>query len=200
MVQKRHFIMTLMLSLGSIAAMSCSTPGGVYSDPNEVKILGDKWNNTDANKTASHMIGSMLAEPWLDESVKRAKGERPIVIVDDIENRTDEHIDTKALTEAMRTELINSRKVRFVNEAKRQKIMEELKYQNDSGAVKKETAKKKGNQIGADFLLGGAISNTVEVQGDYKTVTYQVNLNLTSLETSEIEWTSNHKIKKSFKR
>lgn len=202
MTKSSHFMKKVPgLFVGGLLllASACTTPSGVYSDANEVKIIGDKWNNTDANKTASHMIGSMLNQPWLPDFSKAAKGEKPIVIVDDIENRTDEHIDTKALTEAMRTELINSRKVRFVNAAKRDKILAEIKYQN-SGEVAKDKAKTRGKQLGADYMLGGAISSTVENQGDMKAVTYQVNLNLTNLETAEIEWTDNHKIRKSFKR
>jgi penicillin-binding protein activator len=178
---------------------SCATGGGVYSDAGEEQILGDKWNNSDANKTAEYMINSVTTAPWIDEYVKVHKGEKPIVIVDDVENRTDEHIDTKALTEAIRSQLINSRKVRFVDAAKRKKIMEELKFQH-SGAVKKDTAKKQGEQIGAAYLLAGGISNIVDTKGDYKTVTYQVDLTLTSIETSEIEWNGTNKIKKSFKR
>ncbi|MGE0172865.1 MAG: penicillin-binding protein activator LpoB [Oligoflexales bacterium] len=190
-----------ILALGAFGLYlgSCATGGGVYSDPTEEQILGDKWNNSDANKTAQYMIDSVTTAAWIDEYVKVHKGEKPIVIVDEVENRTDEHIDTKALTEAIRSQLINSRKVRFVDAAKRQKILDELKYQH-SGAVAKETAKKKGAQIGAAYLLGGGLSNIVDTKGDYKTVTYQVDMTLTNIETAEIEWNGQNKIKKSFKR
>ena len=121
------------------------------------------------------------------------------MIVDEVENRTDEHIDTKALTEFIRDELINSGKIRFLNESRRKKILEEIKYQN-SGAVSESTRKKAGRQIGAAFMLGGAISSSVHSQGGLKTVTYQTNLTLTNLETSEIEWSEKKRIKKRFKR
>lgn len=193
-VNLRGFLVVAVFSFAGFSA--CTTPGGVYTDSNEVKILGDRWNNTDANKSAEVMIKTMTEAAWLDDFVKTHKGEKPVVIVDDIENRTDEHIDTKALTEAIRSTLINSRKVRFVNNDRRQKILDEVKYQQANAGK----AKKTGKQLGADYILSGAISNTVEVQGDYKDVTYQVNLNLTNLESAEMEWTTNHKIKKSFKR
>lgn len=188
----------LRLVMISMMLFSCATGGGVYRDPTEAQILGDKWNNTDANKTAAFMIDSLLKEAWLVEFTKKFN-RKPIVLVDLVENRSDEHIDTKALTDAIRSHLINSRKVRFVNAARRERILKEIKYQN-SGAVASNSAKKSGKQLGADFMLGGAISNLVAVQGDYKTVTYQIDLNLTNLETSEIEWNGNHKIKKAFKR
>jgi uncharacterized protein (TIGR02722 family) len=179
--------------------IGCATGGGVYSNANEEQILGDKWNNSDANKTADYMIESVTTAPWLDEFRTNHKGQKPFVIVANVENRTDEHIDTQALTEALQSKLINSRKVRFLDAKKRKQILAEIQYQS-SGAVKKDSAKQKGKQFGADYILGGAISSIVDTKGDMKTVTYQVDLQLTNLESAEIEWNGNNKIKKSFKR
>lgn len=172
---------------------------GTYSDPAKAEIVDDKWNETDARKTSEVLIASALSKPWLTVFVTKHSNKKPVVIVDDVENRTDEHIDTKALTEFIRDELINSGKVSFVNEARRQKILEEIKYQN-SGAVAEASKKKTGKQTGADFMLGGAISSSVHTQDGLKTVTYQTNLILTNLETAEIEWSEKHLIKKRFNK
>jgi uncharacterized protein (TIGR02722 family) len=191
----------LVLACGISALGSCAKDfEGEYSDPTAVEIVDDRWNETDARKSAEVLLGSMLKKPWLEMHKKGNKGERPVVIIDDVENRTDEHLDVKALMEAIRNELINSGQIRFVNESKRQKILEEIKYQNDSGNVSASTAKKRGRQTGADFMLGGAISANVHQMKEIKTVTYQVNLILTDLETSEIVWSEKNDIKKRFKR
>jgi len=180
-------------------ATACSPDfEGTYSDPAKAEIVDDKWNETDAQETANNLVGAVLSKPWLSV-YKSSKKRRPVVIVDDITNRTDEHIDTKALFEFIQDELINSGKVRFVNNKKRQQILDEIKYQN-SGAVSAITAKKGGRQTGADFMLGGAISSTVHSQGGLKTVTYQTALTLTDLETAEIVWSGKKLIKKRFKR
>lgn len=189
-----------ILAVASLWMGGCSKSlEGTYSDPAKEEIVDDRWNETDARKTAEHLIQSMLSKPWLGSYMKGHSNQKPVVIVDDVENRTDEHIDTKALTEFVRDELINSGKVRFVDEKRRKKILEEIKYQQ-SGAVSDATKKKSGQQIGADFILGGAISSSVHSQDELKTVTYQTNLTLTNLETSEIEWSEKHLIKKRFKR
>lgn len=189
-----------LFALLSVAVVGCTKDfEGTYSDPAKEEIVDDKWNETDARKTAEEMIASVLSKSWLEDYKRKHKGEKPIVIVDDVENRTDEHIDTKALSEYIRNELINSGKVRFVNAERRQKILDEIKYQN-SGAVAEGSRKKLGNQIGADFFLGGSISSQVATQGGLKTVTYQTNLILTNLETTEIEWSEKKMIKKRFKR
>jgi len=171
---------------------------GEYSDPEKAEIVDDRWNETDARKTAQAQIKGMLEKPWLGK-YKKAAGKQPIVIVDEIENRTDEHLDTKALTEFVRDELINSGEVRFLDKAGRQKILDEVKYQG-SGAVAKDKAIAAGRQLGAQYMLGGAVSSSVHTQGGLKTVTYQTLMNLTNLETAEIEWSEKYLIKKRFNR
>lgn len=184
----------------SILSVSCAPKfQGTYNDPNEVEIVDDKWNETDSRKTAEYMIEEMLRRPWLDEFRSKHNGKKPFVIVDDIENRTDEHIDTKTLTEFVRDELVNSRKVRFLKETARRAILDEIKYQN-SGAVRKKDRGRGGKQFGSDFLLGGAVSSSVHTQGGLKTVTYQVVLDLTNVVTGEMEWSGKRRIKKRFKR
>ncbi|NRA64966.1 MAG: penicillin-binding protein activator LpoB [Pseudobacteriovorax sp.] len=192
----RNFVSLSALTLGLVACAPSFQ--GNYSDPAKAEIVDDKWNETDARKTAQTIVNSVLTKPWLVEYRARTK-KRPVVIVDDIENRTDEHIDTKALSEFIRDELINSGKVRYLNNKRRKQILEEIKYQN-SGTTAANTRKSAGKQIGADFLFGGAISSSVHSQGGLKTVTYQTAMTLTNLETTEISWSGKELIKKRFKR
>jgi len=172
---------------------------GEYSDPNKVEVISDRWNETDARKTAEAMVKGMLSKDWLSDYRAGHQGKKPIVIVDEVENRTDEHIDTRALTEFIRDELINSRKVRFLNKKAREKILKEIKYQQ-SGAVAQQKAVKSGRQLGAQFMLSGALSSNVQTQKGLKTVTYQTNLTLTNFESAEIEWSEKYRIKKRFKQ
>jgi len=193
-----------MLSFGSLALagsfLSCSPSfEGEYSDPMKEEIVDDRWNETDARTTAEKLIASALGKPWLVDFKVRNKNLAPVVVVDDIENRTDEHIDTQALTNDVQNALINSGKVRFVDAKRRKQILEEIKYQQ-SGAVRKDSAKREGRQTGADFMLGGELSSNVHTQGQLKTITYQVNLRLTDLETAEVSWSEQHRIKKRFRR
>jgi penicillin-binding protein activator len=191
---------TFVAALAFVAASSCSPKfQGEYSDPDKAEIVDDKWNETDAKKTAEVMITSVLGRPWYDQYKKTHGGKQPIVIVQDIENRSDEHIDTKALTEFMESELVNSGKVRFVEKGRRQQILDELAFHN-SGAVAQDTKKKTGNMTGADFMLAGAISSQVHTQEGVKTVSYQTQMKLINIETTELNWTDKHEIKKKFKR
>ncbi len=173
---------------------------GEYANPKEQEIVDDRWNPTDANKTAEVLIKGILEKNWLFEYMQSSGGKKPIVIVDEIENSTSEHIDTDAIGQAMQNELINSGKIRFIDKGAREKILKEIKYHQESGMVAQDSAKKKGKQIGADFFLTGKISAIQNVQGGYKTVQYQTTVKLTNLETSEILFQDMYTIKKKFKR
>lgn len=187
-------------SLMLMAASSCAPKfQGEYSDPEKVEIIDDKWNETDARKTSELMITSVLGRPWYEEFKKAHGGKMPVVIVQSIENRSDEHIDTQALTEFMEAELVNSGKVRFIEKGRRQEVLDELAFHN-SGAVGKETKKSTGKMKGADFMLAGAISSQVHGEGGTKTVSYQTQMKFIDIESTEIVWTDKHEIKKKFKR
>lgn len=198
MIMQHKYYRALVLLVFVLA--SCTTFSGEYSDPKSVEILDDKWNETDARVTAEKMIQKMLSSSSWYQTFQKKKNRKPIVIVGDVANRTDEHIDTKAMVDFISDELINSGKVRFVDGESRARILEELNYQTQSGEVKKSHAKKRGHQIGADFLLVGFVSSYVQGQKKLKTTTYQTQLRLTDLESSEIVWSTKHMIKKRFRR
>ena len=197
---KKRLLDVSLLGVSIFGFVGCpSSFEGEYRDPTEVTIIDEYWNETDARKTAEIMVKGVLGKPWL-QFYKQRNQKRPVVIVDRVENRTDEHIDTRALTESIQNELINSGMVRFVDKRRRDTILKEIKYQQESGMVSGSTAKRKGRQTGADYLLSGAISSHHHTQGGLKTKTYQTNLTLTNLETAEIEWSDKYVIKKRFER
>lgn len=191
------------LGLGATFSFTgCKSFEGEYGDANQVEVLDDRWNPTDARLTVEKMVKDMGASPWIqnwrgDEGKKPS--DRPFVLVDDMENRTSEIIDTKALFEDLRSQILNDGKVRFVDGALRQKILGEYKYQQ-AGTVRKNEVKGPGNQRGADFFLAGAISNIVSQQGGKSSVQYQIEMRLTNISTGELVWSGIEKIRKNFKR
>src|SRR5262245_50295399 len=87
---------------------------GEYDDPTRVELLDDKFNESDMQQMADTVIKSMVSCPYVSNAPKP-----PIVIVEKVKNRTEEHIDTVSMTDKIRTALIKSGKVRFVNKEER---------------------------------------------------------------------------------
>jgi len=80
-------------------------------------------------------------------------------------------------------------------EEKRQELRTERDEQNQ-GYTSPETAKKWGLELGADFMLQGTINSIVDSYKKEQVVYYQVDLELTNLETNEVVWMGDKKIKK----
>ncbi len=167
---------------------------GEYDDPNRVELLDDKFNEADMQQMAETVIRSVVACRYVARAPKP-----PVVSVEKVQNRTEEHIDTVALTDMVRTALIKTGKVRFVNNSERGALAEEVRYQND-GNASGPTAKKKGQQIGADYILSGAIATNVQQVGDQKYVYYKLTMNLTNIETSTIDCTEEKQLRKKFQK
>lgn len=189
---------TGVLVLISVLGMACSTgkafKEGEYDDPTRVELLDDKFNESDMQQMADTMIKSMVACPYIANAPKT-----PILFVEKVKNASQEHIDTVALTDKIRTALIKSGKVRFVNKEERDVMDEEYKY-NEGPNVNKATQKKRGAQIGADFFLSGRIMSNVQEVGNDKFVYYKLTLNLTNTETSTIDCTEEREIRKKYRK
>jgi len=166
-------------------------------DPTTDMQYDTRWSHKDEQIVSEDLVESMLAAPWIIEFQALNPEERPVVIVDDVSNATAEHIDVKSLTDLVRTKLIKSQRVRFLNKEARDAILEEYKYQA-SGAVDPSRAVRTGRQEGAMYILTGDITSIASKLENKKVVTYKVTMNLTSLESAVIEWTDDSEILKHF--
>jgi penicillin-binding protein activator len=188
----------LALFCSIVVLASCSQrqfAQGEYDDVDEARLLDDKFNESDAKLLIEDMIGSMATHPvFADAQVP------PVVQVEGVRNKTAEHIDTKALTDSLRTSLIKTGKVRFSNKEDRSTVDGEIEYQNDSGRVRKDTRKDRQGAIGADYILTGDLISNVQQVGSRKLVYYRLTLNLTNLTTGLIEWSDEKPIRKRFKK
>ena len=186
------------LSLVALAALSSCGPKaftkGEYDDPNRVELLDDKFNEADLHQMSATITDAVLTCPEVKSAAKP-----PVVIVEKVKNKTEEHIDMESLTDQIRTQLIKSRKVKFVNKAERGTLEDEYSY-NEGANVSKEKAKKRGKQTGADYILSGAMATNIQQVGNDKYIYYKLTMNLTNLETSEIDCVEEKEIRKKYRR
>ncbi|HUP56533.1 MAG TPA: penicillin-binding protein activator LpoB [Bdellovibrionota bacterium] len=188
----------LLLVAGMLAFSSCGGPKaftkGEYDDPTRVELLDDKFNEADMQQMADTVIKAMVACTYVSNAPKP-----PVVIVERVQNRTQDHIDTKSMTDKIRTALIKSGKVRFVNKEERGTLDEEYQY-NEGENVDRVQAKKRGKQIGADYILSGALATNVQEVGNDKFIYYKITMNLTNMDTSTIDCVEEREIRKKFRK
>lgn len=185
---------TTLTALALVLCAGCATTQVRRLDANEIKDLSGRWNDTDSRLVAEELIGDSLNRPWLPQSQARL-GEPPVVIVQAVRNNSMEHINTDTFVEDLQRALINSGRVRFVASAEERRSLRDERADQDLNASD-ETRKAHGQEAGADFALSGTINSIQDRQGGESVVLYQVNLKLLDLQTNQIVWNGQKKIKK----
>lgn len=163
---------------------------------NEVIDLSGRWNDTDSRLVSEEMITDLLGARWLPAYESKHNNARPVLIVGTVTNKSHEHINAETFIKDIEKAIIKNGSVRLVQAgAKRQELRTEREEQNQ-GYTLPETAKKWGLELGADFILQGTINSIVDTYKKEKVVYYQIDLELTNLETNEVVWIGDKKIKK----
>ena len=190
---RRIFIGTLVVL--TIALINgCANRKITRVDPNETIDLSGRWNDSDSRLVTEEMIGDVLTSAWLPRYTK-ANDKRPVVVVGLVENKSHEHINSETFIKDIEKAIIRDGNIRLVVAGeKRNELRKERAEQQDY--VSPETTKKWGKELGADFILQGTINSIVDAYKKQKVVTYQIDLQLTNIETNEVVWMGDKKIKK----
>ena len=166
-----------------------------YGDARGVETLTNQFGSTDLQIIAESMARSMQQAPSI------ASGNLPIVTVQEVRNKTSEYIDTRAITDSIRSELQKGGRVRFaVDAVGMQQQTEELNRQQDSGLYAKPTAVEKGQMVGAQYRMEGNITSIVKQVKDKKDVYYKFNLQLWNIRNGLLEWSDEKEIRKTTSR
>lgn len=179
--------------MAAIVALGCRNTVRTVDPGSESIQYTAEYSYGDLNKLSEEMANRILQSKIASEDTA------PVMVIYGIENRTDEHIDTKALTDAMRTILIKSGKFQFINEARRNDLVAEMEYQAQ-GFITAETQIKFGKQVGAKYFLTGSLKSisaedAKQVRIKKKSLKYyRLTLEITDINTNLIVWTDEQEI------
>jgi penicillin-binding protein activator len=186
-------VMFLALAI-AILAMGCAGRQVQRIGADTQTDLSGRWNDTDSRLVSEEMIKDSLGRVWLTDFIA-AKGKKPVVIVGIVMNKSHELISTDTFIKDMEREYVNSGKVTVVQAAEaREQLRDERADQQKYASP--ETMKKWGKEKGADFIIQGEINSIVDKLDNKKVVYYQIDLELTNMETNEKVWIGSKKIKK----
>lgn len=163
-------------------------------DPEKEMDISGSWNDVDSRLVSDAMIEQSLSEDWLKNHLSTQK-DQPVIIVGMVKNKSHEHIDAETFMKDIEKSFIQSKKVRVVQGGeKREELRGERADQQVNASV--STMKQWGLEVGADYMLQGSINSIVDAYKREKVVYYQIDLELTNLETNEVVWIGDKKIKK----
>jgi hypothetical protein len=190
--------MRLLILCCTFLIFACNTGRKVtYLDTRDEETTTVDFGSTDLQRISKTMVDSLLE---FGPIVEMTRNRRPVVFVDQIKNKTMEHIDLESVTNSIRSGIIQSGKFRFVDMNKVDALHEQLRHQNQLSVVDASTAKSFGKQVGADLMLYGSLSSIEKQSGRVKDVYYKFTLNLMDIETGLIEWAGEKEIRKMGKR
>lgn len=177
-----------IISLGSCARSIKRIDPGTQTD------LSGRWNDTDSRVTAEAMIEQMFGNAW-SVAFEQQHRKKPVIVVGLINNKSHEHISTETFIKDLEKAIVRNGSIRLVQAGeKREELRRERAGQQEFASP--ETAKKWGRELGADFMLQGTVNSIVDSYKKDQTVMYQIDLELSNIETTEIVWMGDHKIKK----
>lgn len=175
---------------------NCSAPTHVQRvSENSVHDLSGRWNETDSRLTGDQIGEDLLSHSWYNSFTSQNQGKQPCIIVGFIGNKSHEHIAVETFEKDIERAIINSGKMKLVQSGNmREEVRAERADQQNYAS--QETMKKFGQEHGADFILTGSINSIVDEYSSEKTIFYQIDLELTNIQTNEKVWIGDKKIKK----
>ena len=193
----KRILIVLPLVASLIFLTACANRKVTRIDPNQQTDLSGRWNDSDSRLVANELITQILTGAWRT-NFEQKYNRKPVLIVCSIKNKSSEQIDPITFIKDLEKASINSGTVSIVQSGEERNQLREER--NEQQTFSSEDSKKKwGREKGADFMINGVISSIVDQHKNQKTVYYQINLELTDLETNEKVWIGDKKIKKAIR-
>ncbi len=192
----KRIAITLFCLISALLISGCADRKVTRVDTAQVTDLSGRWNDTDSRLVSNEMITDLLTAKWIPIYEVQHPGKRPVVIVGTVLNKSHEHIDAETFIKDLERAIVNNGSVRLIQAGEKREELRNEREQQNQGYVLPETAKKWGRELGADFMLQGTINSIVDSYKKNKAVFYQIDMEMTDLESGEIVWMGSKKIKK----
>ncbi len=124
--------------------------------------------------------------------------EKPLVRVDVVKNKTDEHIDTKSITDSIVTKLVNSGKIRFsVDYAEREEYEKRAAEEAFETRISEEDRQMfLSDQQAPKYRIYGELTNMKTITEDTKDVFFKFTLKMVDFRTGALEWADETQLRK----
>jgi len=158
------------------------------------------FSSADYFRITDTMMSSLTASGFFDRYRAEHGGEKPVMLLaQSLQNKTDEHIDTRLILEKIRTAMIKEGLADFVDDQAFDMALDQLNMQA-TDLYDNMKAAKIGRFVGAKYVLRGSISNLRKMEGRETRNYMNVTLDMFEVETLLIKWTDEVDIKRASKK
>ena len=175
-----------------IKTQRMSTSAG---DEKAMKVT-DNWVMTDTTNAIQEVLKQMQNHKGYQRYIANMNGKTPKLFIAEIQNNTSEaYFPIQDMNDELLNELSASGEFILIDEVARNRILKEIKYQND-GMVDPKDIKSIGKQAGADLLIFGSVNMKPEMLAGKTLKEYSVNIRLTDVLTGVEIMRTRYKISK----
>ena len=195
-VVRSFVLLAVLMSVAScgpkLKAQRMSTSAG---DEKAMSIT-DNWMVTDTTNAVQEVLKQMNKNRSYRNYLSKFGDKTPKVFIAELQNNTAEaYFPIQDLNDELLNELSATGDFILIDENARQRILKEIKYQND-GMVDTNDAKKIGKQAGADLLIFGNVNMKPEMLGGKTLKEYSVNIRMTDIQSGVEVMRARYKISK----
>lgn len=173
----------------------CATRQATYVSPQDQSSISTDLHLADFQEMCRDLLKKMQNHQDLIEILDRGA----VAFIGGIENRTYDHLDTRAFGENLKRQLLAHGSWRMIEPRHIDDVLDRWELRR-SGLVDRDTAMKVGKLTDAGFMFTGAVTSSHQRQGRKTDVAYQLTLELLSLDNGELVWVGQTSVRKQFKR
>ena len=182
---KKIFTLFLLIIFNISCAPTIKTERISLEESDELASnITDEWVMTDTEIAVKETIKQINNNKSFQKYLYNL-GRRPRIFIAEMQNDTTEpYFPIEDINDELLNEFSQSGKYILIDADARQKILEEITYQND-GMVKEEDIKKIGKTSGADLMIFGNVRLNQKTFLGKTIKDYSVNIRITDIESGE---------------
>ncbi|MFZ4712122.1 MAG: hypothetical protein ACOYL6_00285 [Bacteriovoracaceae bacterium] len=190
----KYLLVVLSLVLASCGSFKAERVDSKAADEKGLEIT-DNWMSTDTTMAVQESLKQMKEHKGFQRYLAKSGG-TPKVFIAEVQNSTAEaYFPIGDMNDEFLNEISRSGDFTLIDAAAREKILGEIKYQND-GMVDPKSAKQIGKQTGADLMIFGTVYMKPESRGGKTIKEYSLNLRMTNIQSGEEVLRTRAKIQK----
>ena len=175
-------VLALSFVLSGCSSFKAKRVSADESDELAMEIT-DKWVAKDTEIAIKDVLKQIDMHKGFKKYLRKL-GRTPKLFISEVQNMTSEaYFPIEDMNDELLNEFSASGEYILIDAAAREKILNEIQYQND-GMVDPAQIKSIGKQAGADLLIFGAVRMKPKSRGGKTIKEYSVNLRMTDIESA----------------
>lgn len=196
---QKPFRLAATLLVATLAIACAPKPAITRIEPNTAVDLSGEWNSIDSKQVADEMIKDAMTMPWVTRYMQTHQGAAPTVQIQNVINRSSEHINTKTFLQDMANAFTRSGSIQVQASAEDLAQLRAARDDQQKNGSADTRAKQQAEQS-ADYILTGTIETIMDRVGGREVKYYQVDLKISGAQNTIAVWTGQKKIAKYINR